>query len=374
MTKSGDLTDRRRLAKCSRKVEGIKRRRESWNFCCPLGLAMLAVSFRTIFIDLASASAQDPFCYSRKPIETTHSPPPPSGQHSCSSPRPESLLAMAVGSGCRAACHQQTSFRKWKGLPSFWCRPGPGAVKEKPAQTKPPVFAGVRVRDTPVQRAQMHCQAGSTVSPAMSSTHSSKAADVLLAACRCRSLEITPLFTSNSLSQRGGNKCSVNLEAYGNFTELENYLLLNNSTKTYHQLDFLHISLSLGIFYGNFTRGANRAVFLGPCIFQYILVLISFFDTTGCQDTLAAPPLVQCSQWRMTMQEFMCICVYRHTFLIIALCTTCFLLLHPGFISKIPGTEMSSCSLCAAAVQTVDLHILPQYNLSDRVTNVTKSK
>lgn len=90
----------------------------------------------------------------------------------------------------------------------------------------------------------MHCQVGSTISSVMSSTHSSEAADVLLTACRHRSLEITPLITSNSLSQRGGNKCSVNLEAYGNFTELENYLLLNNSRKSYHQLDFLHKSLT----------------------------------------------------------------------------------------------------------------------------------
>lgn len=126
------MTDRRRLEKCSRKVGGSIEEGRAEIFCCPLGLAMLAVLFRTIFTASASASAQDPFCYSRKPTETTHSPHPPSGQHNCSSTRPESLLAMAVSSGCCAACHQQTSFRKWRGLPAFWCRPSPGAVKQKP--------------------------------------------------------------------------------------------------------------------------------------------------------------------------------------------------------------------------------------------------
>lgn len=305
------------------------------------------------------ASTQDPSCYSRKPTETTHSPHPPSGQHSHSSPHPESQLGMAISSGwplspAVLSVTSKQAFESGKGFgeqPAMFlaqAQPWEQLDKKKP---NPPVFAGVRW-GTPQFRGQKCTARREAPSPQSTALRQQMC---FLAACRRRSLEIIILLTSNSLSQRRGNKYSVNLEAYRNFTELENYLLLNNSTKTYHQLDFLHTNLTPWIFYGNCTRGANRVVFLGPWIFPYIVLLIYFWMQQITRTPLQVCLLFSVHNGGCLINERVCVCMYMHAFLIIALCGPCshltmicsFLFSHPSFISKIPDTEINSCYLCA---------------------------
>lgn len=86
------------------------------------------------------ASAQDLFCYSRKPTETTHTPHPPSGRRSRSSPHPESPLAVTIMSGrsLSPAVLPVTANKLLKAegaaessQPSFWHRSGPGSCQDK---------------------------------------------------------------------------------------------------------------------------------------------------------------------------------------------------------------------------------------------------
>lgn len=156
--------DRRMLQKRGRKVEGSKRRRESWIFFCPLGLAILAACLQPFLLTWLHTSAQDPFCYSRKPTETTHSLYSPSGQHSHSSPHPESQLAVASRSRQPLSPAVPSPASKLSKVeraadssqPSFWCKLGPGSSRTKKPQNVLCLLVWGEAH--PSWRAELHCQ------------------------------------------------------------------------------------------------------------------------------------------------------------------------------------------------------------------------
>lgn len=274
--------DRRMLQKRGRKVEGSKRRRESWIFFCPLGLAILAACLQPFLLTWLHTSAQDPFCYSRKPTETTHSLYSPSGWIQPLLPTP--WVTASSGKPLKAAtkpCCAVTSkqaFESRKG-----CRQQPAVILvqarpwEQPHKKTPkrPVFAGLR-RSTPQLEGRIALPAGRTISLAVSIKHSSEAADAL------------------------------------------------------------------------------------PCCLQ-----------TQKSGDSAGLTLLQCSQRKMPNKAAyvrLCVhtCIFHHCSLCLTLTPPFFFFLHPSLISKIPDTLLF---VCWVLYEQYDLHILPQYNLSDNKKN-----
>lgn len=120
-------------------------------------------------------------------------------------------LRVAAKPHC-VACHQQTSFQKWKGLSKAASHlSGAGLTLEAASQGKK------------TTQNHLHLLWWGDLHPSSEGKITLPGRKLLskqmffLAVCRHRSLEIILLLTSNSLSQRKENKQSVNLEAYGSF-------------------------------------------------------------------------------------------------------------------------------------------------------------
>lgn len=141
-----EIWDRRSLEKCIKKAEGSKRR-ESWNFHCPLSLAILADLFRAIFYWLGFMHVHrilfvilgnllKPPTHPSHLLGNTAAPPMPWVTATSDS---------AAAQPCCAAWHQQTSFKSGKGcqkqpatfLVQVWPWEQPGKEKKNQKTTTP---------------------------------------------------------------------------------------------------------------------------------------------------------------------------------------------------------------------------------------------
>lgn len=172
-------------------------------------------------------------------------------------------LRVAAKPHC-VACHQQTSFQKWKGLSKAASHlSGAGLTLEAASQGKKPhkttcICCG-EVTCTPVQRAKIHCQAGSCSVSRCCSLLSADTGVWRLFSC----LLLTPCPKDKKTN-------SLLILRLMEVSELENYLLLNNSRETSHhkfsvataqevqtELCFLALG-SFHTLYSDFIFGHNR--------------------------------------------------------------------------------------------------------------------
>lgn len=180
-------------------------------------------------------------------------------------------LRVAAKPHC-VACHQQTSFQKWKGLSKAASHlSGAGLALEAASQGKKPhkticICCG-EVTCTPVQRAKIHCQAGSCSVSRCCSLLSADTGVWRLFSC----LLLTPCPKEKKTN-------SLLILRLMEVSELENYLLLNNSTETSHH------KFSVAT-----AQEVQTELFLGPWIFPYIVLRFYFWT-----QQIARTPLQVC--------------------------------------------------------------------------------